>query len=103
MSHPNPTVRQKIKERFSTLARTPTTGHQLPFGPASAKSLSYDSREIDSLPWSATESFAGVGNPLSLEKLEPGHAVLDLGCGARLDNILAARRLRPPVLSSAWI
>jgi ubiquinone/menaquinone biosynthesis C-methylase UbiE len=42
-----------------------------------------------------TESFAGVGNPLSLGPINPGETVLDLGSGAGLDSILAARRVGP--------
>ena len=34
-------------------------------------------------------------NPLSLGHIETGHTVLDLGCGAGLDAILAARHVGP--------
>src|SRR6202007_2026268 len=47
------------------------------------------------LPTCGTESFAGVGNPLALGRLAPGSVVLDLGSGAGLDSILAARRVAP--------
>ena len=40
-----------------------------------------------------TESFAGVGNPLGLGEIAPGQTVLDLGSGAGMDSILAARRV----------
>ena len=64
-------------------------------GPESAKSLGYDSEEIDGLPASVTESFCGVGNPLGLGQLRAGQTVLDLGSGAGLDSFLAARRVGP--------
>ena len=51
--------------------------------------------EIDELPDPATESFAGVGNPFSLGEVGLGQTVLDLGCGAGMDSILAARRVGP--------
>ena len=50
---------------------------------------------IDALPLRATESFAGVGNPLALGDLRTGEVVLDLGCGAGMDSILAADRVGP--------
>ena len=40
-----------------------------------------------------TESFCGVGNPFSLGEPLPGQTVLDLGCGAGFDMLLAARRV----------
>ena len=39
------------------------------------------------------ESFCGVGNPFSLGDPQPGQIVLDLGCGAGFDTLLAARRV----------
>ena len=41
-----------------------------------------------------TVSF-GCGNPVALASLQPGEAVLDLGSGAGLDCLLAARRVGP--------
>jgi len=88
-------IEADIKRRFVRLAAAPQEEQKFPVGPSSAKRLGYDAREIDSLPRSVTESFAGVGNPLSLGELRAGQTVLDLGCGAGLDTILAARRVAP--------
>lgn len=84
-----------VKHRFAALARDPAQERRFPVGPDSAKRLGYSAAEIDSLPVSATESFAGVGNPFSLGDLQSGQTVLDLGCGAGMDSILAARRVGP--------
>ena len=85
-------IKQQIRQRFAAVARTPESETVFPVGPESAKALGYDSDEIDRLPAVVTESFSGVGNPLSLADIAPGQTVLDLGCGAGLDSILAARR-----------
>jgi SAM-dependent methyltransferase len=71
------------------------TDEHLAVGPASARKLGYGAREIDALPASVSESFCGVGNPLGLGDVRPGQTVLDLGSGAGLDCLLAARRVGP--------
>lgn len=88
-------VREKIRRRFVAVALDPQARQRHPIGPDSAKRLGYDPAEIDALPAALTESFAGVGNPLALGTPRPGETVLDLGCGAGLDSILAARRVGP--------
>ena len=88
-------IRASIKQRFADLARSAYSEKSYPVGPESAKALGYSPDEIDALPPSATESFAGVGNPFSLGDLHGGQVVLDLGCGAGMDALLAARRVGP--------
>lgn len=87
--------RRQVRERFQLVADEPGQEQKFPIGPESAKTLGYDADEIDSLPLSVTESFAGVGNPLSLGVPQSGLTVLDVGSGAGLDSILAARRVGP--------
>jgi len=84
-----------VRERFALVATTPSQEKTFLLGPESAKALGYEAAEIDALPRSVTESFAGVGNPLSLTKDLSGRELLDLGSGAGLDTILAAKRVGP--------
>lgn len=88
-------IQAGVRSRFGRIAAAPQQEQKFPLGPDSAKALGYDPAEIDRLPPSLTESFCGVGNPLSLGDLAPGQRVLDLGCGAGLDALLAARRVGP--------
>jgi arsenite methyltransferase len=90
----NRDVPSMVRKRFAQIAMQPEKDKRR-IGPAIAKELGYDPEQIDGLPASVTESFAGVGNPLSLADLHPGETVLDLGSGAGLDSILAASKVGP--------
>lgn len=95
MNEASDDLRAAVKERFAAVASSPGQEKKFPVGPASAKKLGYDPRQIDALPSSVTDSFCGVGNPLSLGEVVPGQIVLDLGSGAGLDGLLAARKVGP--------
>jgi ubiquinone/menaquinone biosynthesis C-methylase UbiE len=47
------------------------------------------------VPDASVQSFAGVANPFSLGRIEPGLTVLDLGCGAGTDLLIAAQMVGP--------
>ena len=55
----------------------------------------YSPEELARLPQSAIEAALGVGNHLRHAKINAGETLLDLGCGAGIDTILAARRTGP--------
>lgn len=84
-----------VRLRFARIASRPGQERTFPVGPASAKAVGYAADEIDALPSEITESFCGVGNPLGLHELQAGQTVLELGCGAGMDSLLAARRVGP--------
>ncbi len=51
----------------------------------------YDPAGLDGLPPVCVEWALGVGDPVSAAELAPGEVVVDLGCGAGIDAVLAAR------------
>lgn len=92
---PTAAICEAIRDRFTRTAEAPGPSVPFPAGAESAKRVGYPAAEIDALPESVTESFCGVGYPFELGLPAPGQTVVDIGCGAGLDLILAARRVGP--------
>jgi SAM-dependent methyltransferase len=61
----------------------------------SAKLAGYSSEELAALPADAVVSSFGCGNPVAQSELRPGDVVLDLGSGAGIDLLLAAKKVGP--------
>jgi len=53
----------------------------------------YEKQELDSLPDQAVVNSFGCGNPVALAGLKTGDVVLDLGSGAGIDLLLAAKKV----------
>jgi len=88
-------LRAGISSKYAEVALTPEKGFHFHTGRPLAKMLGYPDEVIDRLPTACVESFAGTGNPLGLGALAPGETVLDIGCGAGIDSLIAARQVGP--------
>src|SRR5438477_7088601 len=87
-------LKSEIKKTYASVSEEPEKDFIFPTGRAWAEDLDYP-QELARLPERAVESFAGVANPFSLGRLEPGERVLDLGCGAGTDSLVAAQMVGP--------
>jgi len=88
-------LREKVRRAYSAAAQRPLDSHPFPVGRVFARSLGYPDDLLNSLPSSCVEAFSGVSNVSIFAEIAPGAAVLDLGCGAGLDALIAARRSGP--------
>ena len=74
-------LRDQIRAKYVEVAVEPEKGFHFHTGHPLAAMLGYDPAEVDWLPASAVESFAGTGNPFSMGRLGEGETALDIGCG----------------------
>ncbi len=86
-------LRGQIQAKYADVALTPEKGFHFHTGRPLAAMLGYSAAEVDALPKATVESFAGTGNPFSMGRLAEGEVVLDIGCGAGFDTLLAARQV----------
>ena len=64
-------------------------------GCGSASALGYTKAELSGLPAGAVANSFGCGNPAAFSDVEAGEVVLDIGSGAGIDCLIAARRVGP--------
>ena len=90
------TLRREICAIYTRVAAAPEGDFHFHRGPEYAASrLGYDPGELSQLPPGVTARFAGIGNPHAIAPLPSGATVVDIGCGAGMDLLLAARRIGP--------
>jgi SAM-dependent methyltransferase len=90
------TLRSEISNIYGRVAIEPTAEYHFHRGPEyAAEFLGYDATELAKLPPGCADSFAGVGNPLAIGPIYADETVVDIGCGAGMDLLLAAGRVGP--------
>jgi SAM-dependent methyltransferase len=89
-------LRAEIQSIYSRVAADPSGEFHFHRGPGYAAALlQYDATELAKLPAAVTGSFAGIGNPHTVAPLPTGATVVDIGCGAGTDLLLAAMHVGP--------
>ena len=84
-------LRNEIQKTYTEVSTEQDRDFIFPTGRSWAEELGYPQPELSRVPDATVESFAGVANHWLLDRIEPGAVVLDLGCGAGTDLLIAAQ------------
>src|SRR2546421_9449329 len=88
-------LRDEIQKTYTSVSTEPGQDFIFPTGRGWAEDLGYPQPELSNVPEASVESFAGVANHFVLGRIDEGATVLDLGCGAGTDLLIAARMVGP--------
>jgi arsenite methyltransferase len=88
-------LRSEIRRTYTDVSTDQEQEFIFPTGRAWAQELGYPEPELSRVPDATVESFAGVANHWLLGRVAPGEVVLDLGCGAGTDLLIAAQMAGP--------
>jgi arsenite methyltransferase len=88
-------LQQAVLKSYSAAAEDPQGKHPFPLGRQFALEVGYPAEILDDMPRIAVDAFTGVSSVAIFASLFAGARVLDLGCGAGLDSLIAARRVGP--------
>ncbi|HEX2105511.1 MAG TPA: methyltransferase domain-containing protein [Solirubrobacteraceae bacterium] len=88
-------LRSEIRRTYTDVSSDQDQDFIFPTGRAWAQELGYPEPELSRVPDATVESFAGVANHWLLGRVAPGEVVLDLGCGAGTDLLIAAQMTGP--------
>jgi arsenite methyltransferase len=88
-------LREEIRKTYTDVSTDQEQEFIFPTGRTWAQELGYPEPELSRVPDATVESFAGVANHWLLGRAEPRSVVLDLGCGAGTDLLIAAQMTGP--------
>ena len=88
-------LRSAIIEEYQAVAKDPHRGFHFHTGRTLIQLVGYEPEWLEGIPESSIEAFAGTGNPFSLGAILIGENVVDVGSGAGIDSLIAAKMVGP--------
>lgn len=88
-------LRRAIRDKYQEVAVDPGAGYHFFTGRRAARRCGYRAEVLEGLPERVVEAFAGVADPFHWGLPRPGERVVDVGSGAGLDSVIAARAVGP--------
>jgi len=95
LSNQREVILEAVRAMYSAVATTPERGFHFPTGRPACEFVGYPAHELDALPATAVESFAGVGYPFAAGVIGARDVVLDVGSGSGTDVLIASRLVGP--------
>jgi arsenite methyltransferase len=88
-------ILEAVQAMYAEVAACPGKVFHFPTGRPACLLVGYPEAQLDAIPATAVESFAGVGYPFAADVVRAGHDVLDVGSGSGTDALIAARMVGP--------
>lgn len=82
-------IREAIKKKYMAVSRSAEGLFRYATGKRGAIQLGYAESLIADIPTDSLNAFCGVGNPFAIDAVTSGSVLLDIGCGAGFDLIVA--------------
>jgi ubiquinone/menaquinone biosynthesis C-methylase UbiE len=90
-----PIISKAVQNLYTQVANAPGKSYHFPLGREALDYVGYAASDLEQLPPTAIESFAGVGHPFAADVIRPGHTVLDIGSGSGTDVLVASLKTGP--------
>jgi SAM-dependent methyltransferase len=84
-----------VVDMYSDVATHPGKTFHFPTGRLACLFVGYPGEQLDLLPATAPESFAGVGYPFAAGVIREGDRILDIGAGSGTDTLIASTLTGP--------
>ena len=95
LSNQREVILEAVRAMYTDVATEPQKGFHFPTGRAACELVGYTGAQLERLPVTAVESFAGVGCPFKADVIRAGDVVLDVGAGSGTDALIAAALVGP--------